>query len=173
MLNRILVASAVCLGVLAVVVAAPAGKPSEPLKFPNSGFSIAPLDEMGQGTGQALIMFMPPSDGFAPNVNVQVQEFPGSMDDYRTLSLKQIGDMKLTIVSEQLVKGVFTMEYSGSLQGNDLHFCAKAIGGNGKVYLATGAAAEGQWKAVGAKIKECVDSFALMTAEAPAKAAKE
>jgi hypothetical protein len=170
MMKRNLVVAVACLGILAVVVTAQTGKKADPLKFPKCGFAIAPLDEVGEGSVQALMMFMPASDGFAPNVNVQIQEFAGTMEDYRTLSVKQFAEMKLKVISDQLAEGVFTTEYSGTMQGHALHFCAKAIGRNGKVYLATGTAPEGQWKAVGAKLKACVDSLNLLAVEAPAKA---
>jgi len=38
---------------------------------------------------QALMMFLPVTDGFAANVNVQIQPYAGTIEDYTALSLQQ------------------------------------------------------------------------------------
>ena len=50
------------------------------LDFPSAGFAIAVLEaEPGDVGYIALTMSLPPTDGFAPNVNVQIQPFEGSL----------------------------------------------------------------------------------------------
>ena len=46
-------------------------------------------------------MFLPVSDGFAPNVNVNIQPYPGSIKDYIGLSKGQFQKMKWNIVEEK------------------------------------------------------------------------
>lgn len=139
---------------------ASAGATVEKLTFKQAGFSIAPLDEQQQGPAQALIMFLPASNGFSPNVNVQIQPYPGRIDEYANLSktqFKQIGFKVLAESKSNHSEVIF--EYSGTLQGNNLHWYARAVQKNGTIYLITATATEEQWPKVADKLKECVNSF--------------
>jgi len=133
---------------------------AELLHFKASGFSIAPLEEAAESaTYLVLTMTLPASDGFAPNVNVQVQAFDGTLDEYVDLSKRQFTAQKIQIVSEKRAAESHTFELAGEIQGQKLHFYSKAEMGRGKVYLTTGTSKESQWKAVGEKLRKCVDSF--------------
>ena len=77
------------------------------------------------------------------------------------MNTRQFKTMGLAILSEKSRPTSVTWEYSGTLQGRQLHFYAKAEQGEGKVYLVTATATEPQWKTLGAKLKACVESFAL------------
>ena len=135
-------------------------KPAAKLLFPNNGFAIAPLDQPAAGTYKMLSMSLPPSGGFAPNINVMTQEYAGTMDDYTTLTLKQFDTMKFNVLSNtKSGKDTVTLEYSGTLKTGTLHWYAKAFSKNGTVYLVTATATEDQWKNVSDKLKTCVDSF--------------
>lgn len=130
------------------------------LVFPANGFSIAPLDgKAGAGSFTALMMFLPVTDGFGPNVNVMIQPYPGTLQTYADLSRQQFAAAKMTLVSEQLADGMLTLEYTGTLQNNAMHFYSRAFSADGKVYLATATAREAQWETSGAKLKSCVDSL--------------
>jgi len=131
------------------------------IDLPEYGFSIDALDsQMGPAPSTALMMFLPASDGFAPNLNVNIQPFPGSMKDYIALSTKQFESMKWTVVSEKQIGDTeWQVEYKGPMQGNDLHFYARAVQSKGRVYLVTGTAKETQWNTVGNILQAHVDSF--------------
>jgi hypothetical protein len=134
------------------------------LTFKTAGFSIAALDEKGDGPTQVLMMFLPASDGFAPNVNVQLQPFAGEIGAYAELSRSQMKNAGLKVLSERTVdKSVLEFEYSGTSQGKPLHWYARAALRGRTVYLATATATEGQWPRVGAKLKACVDSLAPLS----------
>ena len=136
------------------------------LDFPSAGFSIAALDaaptEMGY---QVLTMSLPPSGGFSPNINVQIQPFDGSLDDYIALTHEQFDTYGLEMLSEDREDVSVTWEYSGTIQGMDLHCYARAECTAGKVYLVTGAAYSAQWGTVSATLRSCVDSFRLDDSE--------
>lgn len=73
---------------------------AETLEFPQSGFSIDSLDPRPtQGMIQPIQMFLPAINGFAPNVNVQVQAFAGTIKQYRELSEGQFKRLGLTLLS--------------------------------------------------------------------------
>lgn len=131
------------------------GATSDRLTFRAGGFSIEPLEGF-----QVLAMTLPVSDAFAPNVNVQIQPYPGTLDDYVALSKQQSREHGLDIVREaQNGESGYVIEYKGSMAGRDMHWHAKAELRQNKVYLATATALEGQWPSVSDKLKACVDSL--------------
>jgi hypothetical protein len=132
------------------------------LQFRVNGFSIAPLEGVSEGVVyQSLMMFLPVSDAFGPNVNVQLQSFGGSLDEYMSLSRQQFVTAGLNMLSERADGEGVTMEYTGAFQGRELHWYAKAVQAHGKIYLVTATATESQWKSVAAQLKACVDSFRI------------
>ena len=108
----------------------------------------------------AFMTFLPASDGFGPNINVNIQPYPGSMKEYVALSKTQFQKMSWTVIDEkQIGDGEWKVEYKGPMQGSDLHFYARALTKGGKVYLVTATAKESQWDSVGATLRNHVDSF--------------
>jgi hypothetical protein len=130
------------------------------LHFKANGYSIAPLDEASdKETCQALMMFLPPSGGFAPNVNVVIEPHKGTIKEYVDLSREGFGAVGFTVTSETVGESSVTFEYVGTMQGHRLQWYATATLGRGKVYLVTATATPAQWKTVGARLKACVNSF--------------
>ena len=150
-----------------VLMAAPLwAEATNRLHFATSGFSIAPLEApRGQVTQQVLVMFMPTAGDLTANVNVQIQPYDGSLDDYLKLSLKQFESANLRMVQQSRTKdsgAVF--EYQGEIQNRRLHWYAKAQKSNGRVYLVTATALEEHWAEVAPSLKNCVDSFSCDSA---------
>jgi hypothetical protein len=131
------------------------------LSFPNAGFSIAPLDAApAQVPVQVLMMWLPPGDGFAANVNVQIQPYKGTIEEYVALTLQQMKDAGFKVVQQQVAgKSAAIFECAGEMQKQALHWYARAEQSAGKVYLITATALEQQWAKDAAKLKACVDSF--------------
>lgn len=134
-----------------------------PLVFSEHGFSIEPLKgHAGDKVQQVVAMQLPPTGGFAPNVNVQVQPFAGSFDDYLKISHDEFARLGIVVKSEKRAgKSATALEYTGSLQGQPLHWYARAVLAAGKVYLVTATATESQWPEVAAQLRLTVDSFKL------------
>lgn len=133
------------------------------LDFPVAGFRIEALESAPGGTtASPLFMCLPPTNEFAPNVNVQIQPHADSMDAYVKLSKAQFEQAKWKVLAERRDPAdTWTVEYRGSASGRDLHFYSRAISNGKFVYLATATARADQWETVGEKLKRCVDSFAL------------
>lgn len=151
---------ATLLTVLALTVLPCSAADKDLLHFKLNAFSIAPLEELAESASYVVMsMTLPASDGFAPNVNVQVQAFDGTLDEYVDLSKRQFTAAKFKLISEKRGDESHTFEFSGESLEMKLHFYAKAEMGKGKVFLTTATSKETQWKAVGEKLKKCVDSF--------------
>ena len=163
-MSRILTALLVCSCGLAAV----AGRPSPGrLKFKGNGFSIEALEgKVGARPYTALMMFLPPTKGFSPNVNVQIQPYAGTIDQYATLSKKQFVALKYKLIREVKVgKDSLLFEFSGKLEGHQLRWYARATLRGGKIYAVTATAREDQWPVASGKMKACVDSFKIEKAE--------
>lgn len=129
--------------------------------LPQYGFQIEALDaKSGDSAVSALMMFLPPSDGFAPNINIQIQPYAGTIKEYVALSKGQFEQMKWKLISEkENGANAWVAEYAGTMQDKDLHFYARALLKEGKIYLATATAKESQWATVGPTLRERVNSF--------------
>lgn len=125
------------------------------------------LDSATQGHNdsqpqQVVMLLLPASNGFAPNVNVQIQPFSGTIDAYMKVSHDEFKAMGISVLNEKRTgKDSVSFEYSGPMNGRTLHWYARAVRVPQKVYLVTATAAEEQWAASASDLKECVNSFTL------------
>lgn len=135
---------------------------AEPLVFDKAGFSIKALDSKpGQAGMQPLTMMLTAKNGFAANVNVQIQAYPGSVEDYIALSEAQFEQMGLQMSDKRIEGDTLYFEYSGSMSGRSLHFYSKAIKKDKFFYLATATDLEQNWVQSSARLKEVINSLQL------------
>src|SRR6266404_2025907 len=72
------------------------------LSFGEHGFSIdPPVGHDATQVQQVVMLMLPPADGFSPNVNVQVQPFTGTMEEYLRISNDQFKANGVKIVAEK------------------------------------------------------------------------
>jgi len=159
------------LSFLALVVVLPAltchSQTTNRLHFPISGFSIAPLEvPMGLTPQQALVMFLPATNGFAANVNVQIQPYGETLDDYLTISVQQCKNAGFKLLQQNATeKTAVVFEYTGDMEGRRLHWYARAQKSAGRVYLVTATAPDDEWDRLAPQLKACVDSLRCDTEE--------
>jgi hypothetical protein len=133
------------------------------LHFPASGFSIEALESPPTALpSQPLVMTLPPTRGFSPNVNVQIQPYAGSAQAYLDLTLRQLGAAKFELIGTPTVDArSMTLEYAGTAGGKDLHWYAKAFKKDNSFFLITATALHAQWGDVSDQLRSVVDSFQL------------
>jgi hypothetical protein len=132
------------------------------IELPLYGFQMDALDAAPSTSNPTTVIqtFLPATEGFAPNIIVQIQPYPGTMKDYAELSKKQFEQMKWKVIADQQPNdNEWNVEYTGSVEGNDLHFYPRAVSTNGKIYLITATAKESQWKTVGDTLRKHLESF--------------
>jgi hypothetical protein len=151
----------VCICSLTLPTTLPAADSDNRLRFPTAGFSIAALDSPPDQTArQALVMLLPASDNFSANVNVQIQPYTGSIEEYGTLTETQFKDAGVKVIEQKkLGKTAMVFEYSGEMRGQFVHCYARAEKAGDHVYLATATATQDQWPKQSAKLKACIDSL--------------
>ena len=150
-----------------VAVSAQAEESSERLQLPDQGFSIEPIEGPARVVStNPLVVALPPADGFAPNLNVQLQPFGGPMVQYVAATHSQLLAAGLEWQEEPVLDGSeATFEYAGVLEGRELRWYARAIQRDNLVYLVTATVPRGEWEALGARMRRAVDSFRLEPAD--------
>jgi len=137
---------------------------AERVRFKENGFSIDVLEDTNDKSQSvaALVMTLPESGGFAPNVNVSVQPFTGKLLDYVKLSDAQFKEAKFkTLSAKKLDDKTYVWDYTGQTQNMLLHFYAKVIVNGKTAYLATATATEPQWVIFADKLKATVNSLKM------------
>jgi hypothetical protein len=105
-------------------------------------------------------MSLPPTDGFAPNVNVIAQNYPGSLDDYIALSKQQTANAGWNwIKADKADDSTAIIEFASKTANISLHYYAKVSRKGPEIILITATATEKQWAADSTQLKACVDSF--------------
>jgi hypothetical protein len=146
------------------------------LRFESEGFTInaegfgVKRSDIGTVAGQSptAVLFLQPTGGFAPNVNVLIQDFPSSITDYVSLTKQEFDSAGIKVLNEHTISSnEWVVEYAGTLSGRSLHWYARAVKNGNKVYLTTATATPEQWTQDSPKLIQCVDSFALMNSPQP------
>ena len=132
------------------------------LVFDKAGFEINSLESPpGPEGAQALIMMLPAEGGFAANVNVQIQPYAGSLDEYKKLSESQFNQLDFKVMTSSIENNVLKFEYAGSMNDQTLHWYSRAIKKGNFVYLVTATSQEKSWQKNKAALVASVNSFKL------------
>jgi hypothetical protein len=128
------------------------------------GSKLADLEPLiAEAPNKALVIIFPPSENFTPNINIQVQPFAGTMKEYIEISRQQLDRIFnqewAKPLEDQKGEKEYLIEAIGITKGRNMHFYARAVKHETKVYLITGVALETQWKAIGDTLRRHVDSF--------------
>jgi hypothetical protein len=111
--------------------------------------------------GQVFYYFLPTYDGFSANVNLQIQSFPGSLDEYDTITRQQFELAGITILDSRKSGKELMYEYAGELEGRALHWYARAIKSGNSIYLVTATALNDRWDLESKALIASVQSFRL------------
>lgn len=111
--------------------------------------------------GQVFQHYLPAADGFAANVNLQIQPFEGSMDEYIELSNEQFEQLDFAVVDMSRGDNEVIYEYRGRLQNTDLHWYSRVIKQGNYYYVVTATALESRWDTERDQLIDSVNSFSL------------
>ena len=125
------------------------------------GISIeVPISKESETTVyQVAMFFLPASDGFAANVNIQRQKYSESIEAYDKLSASQFKELKLTVLNHELKGNEILYEYKGEMQAKTLHGYARSIKHGEYVYLATATCLDSYWEKQKGELMKSIDSF--------------
>jgi len=163
------IATAVGLLLAGTLAGAQAPAPRQPNYIDSTyGYSFAAPAFPPAGAGQPavpVIVAGPTVDGFASNVNVNIQQMATTRQGYIDLSLGQLRQLgfKIHTTKEVTVSGKdgIRFDYEGKLGSRDLHCLALAVIEKERVILVTCTALTTAYKAIEPEFQACLDSFRL------------
>ena len=132
--------------------------------LPHYGAKLQDLDALiEKAPGKTLFIKADETGRFSANINIQIQQFTGTIKEYMDVSRAQFEQMfekGWKIVSEkQDEEKEWSCELTGTAKGKDYHFYARAIRDGSKVYLITATALQTEWGSFGEKMRRHVDAF--------------
>jgi hypothetical protein len=95
----------------------------------STGFQVKSKEPQTTAYGTyAAILYLPPTQGVAPCVNVLIQDVTYTIQEYADLSKEDLKSANLTVLNDHLVgDGEWACEFSETMEGKDLHFYARAL----------------------------------------------
>jgi hypothetical protein len=111
--------------------------------------------------GQVFYYFLPSHDEFSANVNLQIQSFAGSLDEYDRITRGQFDQSGITLIDGHTSGNELVYEYAGDMNGRALHWYARAIKSGGSIYLVTATALNSRWNLEKKALIASVQSFRL------------
>lgn len=121
----------------------------EPPEFP---------DQIG---GQVFQYYLPANNGFAANVNLQIQPFDGSLEEYEALSVSQFEEMDIEVLQLERTGNELLIEYRGAMQNTELHWYARVLKRDSLYYVLTATALAERWSEEQDALVDSVHSFEL------------
>lgn len=126
---------------------------------------------LGEGTKEGAVtrsvVLGPASEGFAPNLNVQVQYASTDRDAFVALSRRQFASLGVELgeTSKLEVSGLpaALMAYRGDLGSGVLEYLALAVVGEDRVWLATCSMTPAQFRRLGAECRKSLLSLRILT----------
>lgn len=124
-------------------------------------FVFTPPEYPREVGGQVFQYFLPPADGFAANVNLQIQPYEGTLADYEALSREQFEQYGMDLVDISESEGELLFEYTGAMQGVEYHWYQRVLKDGNYFYLITATALHDRWTTEQDELIESVHSFTL------------
>ncbi len=133
-----------------------------------NGYSIEPpaFPKAPSGVScQTVMYFSPPEDGFAANVNVQIQGEAKSVEEFIAVSRTQFKNYGFTLLSEEkrTVSGreAVAFDFEGEMEGRPLRWMTLAVADAGRMIVATATAPKASFKRYEKALRACLASLEL------------
>jgi hypothetical protein len=127
----------------------------------NEIFSIKPPKIKQSDEGMVLAFYSQSVNKFARNINVMIQSFDGTMEEYYEKSRDQIKTVKFQIIKTSFEKNKAFFEYTGTVADKQLHFYQMYVKNGNKFYVVTATALDIDWDNQKSELINSVNSFKL------------
>jgi hypothetical protein len=157
---------------IAFLVAAPSAAGDEPDRYVDRGLGFSfskphfPVSDEKNLSIVPITLAGPPQGGFAPNVNVVVQNIETTLEDFKRTQAGELSSLGWEVVEHSIApiagKPSLRTRARGSVQGFEIEFLAVAIMREGKkAFVLTCTATKTQYPAYEAEFERVVSSFSL------------
>jgi hypothetical protein len=171
-MNRLIIA---LLGLAALVTVGFVSRSGGPSEYRNAtiGFTLQPPEFKAKASApnrQVASFYAPPtSDGFAPNMNIQVQKWAKGLEAYIELSESQFDQAGFDVRESKEFdigdRAAVRWMYTGRVQGRELQFLALAVERGEDVILLTCVAPMRVFKDHEPAFRKSLESFAFLKTE--------
>lgn len=127
----------------------------------NDDFSITPPEYPREVGGQVFQYFLPAAEGFAANVNLQIQPYDGDLEAYANISEQQFEQLGFEVLDISRSDNELMYEYRGDMQGTMFHWYSRVIQDGMYYYVVTATSLDQRWETERDQLIESVHSFAL------------
>lgn len=124
-------------------------------------YNFQPPEFPEQTAGQVFQYYLPAQNGFAANVNLQIQPFDGSMEEYEELSVSQFEQLDIEVLQLERAENELLIEYRGAMQDTELHWYARVLKQGDLYYVLTATALAERWSEEQDALVDSVHSFSL------------
>lgn len=136
---------------------------TEVVSMPEYGFTINSLggsiNKSGLHGTILILSYTTSFDDFTPNVNIAIQQFPGTIKEYIKNSIDQCKNANFQILDNEYISDVDALlVYSGAV-GRNLVFYARAVKKGDNIFLITATCRPEDWDNIGKKLVQSVMSF--------------
>jgi len=131
----------------------------------SNGFSlqIPQFDAIDSLSAQVLTIAGPPTRGFAPNCNVQIQAVNMSLDDFVELTLRQFEGAGFEVIESSRIgisgRDAQRWHYNGSLHGTEFEWLAVVVPKSNRFFLLTCTALKDKYEETATIFEDTIQSF--------------
>ncbi len=136
-------------------------------RYTNSAFNfeLTPPSLSGTAPVMPVQFYLPAENGFAGNMNIQVQPWDKGLNEYKMLSLSQMKQYGLEVIFAEIKKSngleFFEIEYKGAMNTVPLYFFARGYKSSKGVILITASMHQSSKDRQYPIFKKSVESFKL------------
>jgi hypothetical protein len=127
----------------------------------NDTFSIIPPKLTQSDDGRILTFYLKSENGFAPNVNILIRKFNGTMEEYYEKTRFQAKSLNFQIIKSSFENNQSYFEYIGKLDDNQVHFYTKYVKNGEQIYVITATSLDIDWDKKKTELIKSVNSFNL------------
>lgn len=134
---------------------------AQPALAQSSDYSFTPPDVPREVGGQVFQYFLPAVDGFAANINLQIQPFEGDMQSYMDISEAQFQQLGFEVIDVSQSPDELIYQYQGSMQGGGYRWYSRVLKDGNYYYVLTATALAERWDTERDQLIDAVHSFQL------------
>lgn len=127
----------------------------------SSDFEFSPPNFPREVGGQVFQYFLPAAEGFAANVNMQIQPFEGSLQEYAEISQAQFEQLGFEVLDFNQGENEILYQYRGEMQGTLYRWYSRVIRDGNYYYVVTATSLDERWETEQEQLVESVHSFTL------------
>lgn len=127
----------------------------------SSDYQFSPPEVPREVGGQVFQYFLPAAEGFAANINMQIQPFEGGLQAYAEISEQQFEELAFEVIDVAHGESELVYQYRGNMQGVVYRWYSRVVQDGNYYYVVTATALDERWETERDQLVDAVHSFEL------------